>query len=710
MIMRLSVKFLICAFVFGQVSSGNAATILVPTNYSTIQAAVINAMPGDVIVVSAGTYNESVNINLMGTPGNITIMGSGGTSTLVDGGLTLPAFTASSFNGNITIDGFYLDANNTDPAFLGVIVLTNINGVANIKNNSFVSDHQGASIYVSCNGSTMMGLNVDNNSATYVIAGGNDDFLEIILDDNVHMDLTANGNTLVGCEDDGISMIVRGTSTIDANITNNSITSFIASGEAIDLNVGTSSTGANAHVVIEGNTCSGTFSGDGILLSINGNNTILEIFILDNLITGNDDSGINFLVNSTTSNANVGFIIDGNTISGNGGDPITTGYGISLDAETKTIATTSAFNYSIINNALNGNDAGILLDFDDVDNNCSVCLNIEDNSVATGVPFAEFLLNTIPVSLFKGSSSSSNALVVLSDNGNTGSSSTITGGTVVIASTQCTLPSLPAAMVCPTIGAATGSSSICQNESFTVSSSGLSAMDAVTNGDVNFGIKFEYFSSAPSDPYLGGTTLGTVPFSSLTLGNTLATLSGLSISTPGSYLVYAILSPNPTDGACRPFKSFGLSVVAGSTWYQDADIDGYGNPSSTTLACAQPIGYVSNANDCDDTNSSLNINPTYVFLGQCYETLGDALMAAGSSGTIEIFGNANPISINTIPSGVTINVNSGACWTNTVQLTNNGSIVLLGTGKFINDGTGIYKGNGILNGALTNNGMVRPGN
>lgn len=45
-----------------------------------------------------------------------------------------------------------------------------------------------------------------------------------------------------------------------------------------------------------------------------------------------------------------------------------------------------------------------------------------------------------------------------------------------------------------------------------------------------------------------------------------------------------------------------------STFYLDADGDGWGDGSRTCLACSRPDGYAARANDCDDRN--LRINPT----------------------------------------------------------------------------------------------------
>jgi len=59
--------------------------------------------------------------------------------------------------------------------------------------------------------------------------------------------------------------------------------------------------------------------------------------------------------------------------------------------------------------------------------------------------------------------------------------------------------------------------------------------------------------------------------------------------------------------------SISITISDGrSTWYEDSDDDGYGNPNVSMLACDQPEGYVDNDDDCDDSDPDAHPGATEV--------------------------------------------------------------------------------------------------
>ena len=90
-------------------------------------------------------------------------------------------------------------------------------------------------------------------------------------------------------------------------------------------------------------------------------------------------------------------------------------------------------------------------------------------------------------------------------------------------------------------------------------------------------------------------------------------------------------------------------AIDAATWYLDADGDGYGDASATHDACAAPSGYVADATDCDDGDSSVSPGASEVCNGVDDDCDGDsddgvmgsdATCAAGSC--LEVLEDGSP--------------------------------------------------------------------
>ena len=222
---------------------------------------------------------------------------------------------------------------------------------------------------------------------------------------------------------------------------------------------------------------------------------------------------------------------------------------------------------------------------------------------------------------------------------------------------------LPSTIVCPTVGAASASEThACLFEPFNVTATGLVGMDNATNMEQDFGIEFVAFTSTPADPYVGGTSLGSVAFGSLTGGGTTASLTSTSLGTAGTYEIYAILSPTPTDGTCRPSAMTSIIVLPNPTvtLVIPAAEDEYcvDDPLTTINLAGSPSGGVYSGTGVSDLNNGMTFtfNPAVAGVGthtvSYLYTDGDGCM---NTATDDITVNALPTVSMTAPADLCLN-------------------------------------------------------
>jgi hypothetical protein len=86
------------------------------------------------------------------------------------------------------------------------------------------------------------------------------------------------------------------------------------------------------------------------------------------------------------------------------------------------------------------------------------------------------------------------------------------------------------------------------------------------------------------------------------------------------------------------------SVIGGTTFFSDADGDGYGQDFPTTTACVMPAGFADNSDDCDDADASRGPPLTYYadLDGDGYGTGAGYPLCARTSLLAEVSGDCEP--------------------------------------------------------------------
>ena len=111
-------------------------------------------------------------------------------------------------------------------------------------------------------------------------------------------------------------------------------------------------------------------------------------------------------------------------------------------------------------------------------------------------------------------------------------------------------------------------------------------------------------------------------------GMTTAYTGGASTTVYARPTVNRTYTATATLGSCTQSNTATITSIVPTTYYADADGDGYGNAAVTQLVCTQPTGYVLDNTDCNDSNVAMHT--TYPFYA---DTDGDGF---GSGSLISV--------------------------------------------------------------------------
>jgi gliding motility-associated-like protein len=163
----------------------------------------------------------------------------------------------------------------------------------------------------------------------------------------------------------------------------------------------------------------------------------------------------------------------------------------------------------------------------------------------------------------------------------------------------------------------------CNDADPTINPSASEVCDGIDNNcdtAIDEGLLMTYYADADSDGF--GNAAATVQACSLPVGfvtnNTDCDDSNPSVNPA------AVEVCDGVDNNCNTAIDEGLTI----TFYADADSDGFGDPTTTAVACTAPVGFVTDNSDCDDSNPAINIGAVEVCDGidnNCDLTIDEGL-------------------------------------------------------------------------------------
>jgi parallel beta-helix repeat protein len=300
-------------FIFGA-SAAQAATINVPADYPTIQAAINAATANDTIIVAAGTYTEQISVNK-----NLTLTGADSDTTIIQA----PAVLANDPDGAKTVVLF------TGPITAWISGFTIQGPVNGLNFGIYVRDRATANIH----DNTVKDIRdepLSGNQYGYGIEVGKYHDTPPFVDQIGHATIT--GNTVLGYQKTGIECEGAGSS---ATITRNTVTGAgpIPTTSQNGIQIRRGATGSINTNTVTGNAYDGpTYSALGIGATFPGNGVLIQ----GNIVNHNsaniycwESNGVQILDNQVSDRATVdqnssgGIMVEslvgltGITISGN---------------------------------------------------------------------------------------------------------------------------------------------------------------------------------------------------------------------------------------------------------------------------------------------------------------------------------------------------------------------------------------------------------